>query len=191
MKTIVKYFLGGKVVSEVYTVDENSMKQGLYEDYYSDGKIRNRITYKDNKRNGPSEFYFRNGQLADRTNFKDNKEDGLHEVYFEKGLLAAKATYKNGELEGPYEEYYGDGSLSVVGIYKDGELIPNPDKRAEIEARIDRKEVNEKLGNLNKQLKKSALRGAAMKAIAKEFREKYPEKNAGRKPRKRSGNEGM
>ena len=47
--------------------------------------------------NGVYEEYYENGQLKSKTSYKNDVPDGVWEEYYENGQLESKTTYKNGE----------------------------------------------------------------------------------------------
>ena len=71
---------------------------------------------------GPFEEYYDNGELMLKGTFKDGVPDGPLESYYPNGQLDTKGTLKDGVLDGPYERYYDNGQLGWKGSYKDGEL---------------------------------------------------------------------
>ena len=55
---------------------------------------------------GPLEEYYENGQLREKMTWKDGEFDGPFEIYWENGQLQEKGIYLMGELDGPHEYYY-------------------------------------------------------------------------------------
>ena len=81
--------------------------------------------YSDNgKKTGYWEEYYRNGKLYYKGSYKDDKKEGYWEWYWENGNSAYKGSYVNGKKDGVWENYqYPNGKLSNKGLYKDGELV--------------------------------------------------------------------
>jgi len=98
---------------------------GNVEDYYENGTLREKKTYKDGKEEGPSEGYFDNGQLEMKGNSKNGKLEGPYEVYYENGQLWKKGTYKGGLKEGPWVVFTEDGEMykKDSGTYRNNEKI--------------------------------------------------------------------
>ena len=48
-------------------------KDGVYEEYYDNGQLRFKTTYKDGKKEGVSEYYYEDGQLWLKKTYKDGK----------------------------------------------------------------------------------------------------------------------
>ena len=143
IEPIIEYHDDGKV-EYAYTVDEKGQKQGPYEEYWDNGRLREKCTYKDGKKDGPYERYYdngrleikctykdgeyngqyeeywHNGQLTKKCTYKDGYEDGSCEKYQPNGRLWGKCTYKDGKEDGPYEAYHDNGQLREKGVYKMG-----------------------------------------------------------------------
>ena len=73
---------------------------------------RNGIKYEINSQipfTGVSTDYYENGQLEYKETFKNGVENGLTEAYSENGQLQYKTTYKDGLRNGLSEDYYENG----------------------------------------------------------------------------------
>ena len=135
-------------------------------------------------------MYFENGQLCAKYACKNDRFEGPWEEYYENGQLYRKFAYKDGKFEGPFVEYYSDGRVRESGYYKKGKQFINDEPTDA--ASIARSKLNRKLKQLAKQMKDvPELCKDVQRKAAAEFREEYPQKSAGRAPRKkRGGNEG-
>ena len=77
---------------------------GQFEIYWNDGvqadgKLRNKGTYKDGKRDGIyEEYHMSNGALWTRVTYKDGKEEGIMEIFSDDGTLRSKCFYAKGKL---------------------------------------------------------------------------------------------
>ena len=92
---------------------------GVSTEYYENGQLKEKRTYKDGERNGLGASYYENGQLSEKITLKDGS--GTVERYFDNGRLWITATYKDEELNGLNEVYYQNGQLEYQQTYKDGE----------------------------------------------------------------------
>jgi len=116
-----KNYSGEKVIHE------DEYKNGDQEtriEYFENGNIRSKASYKSGKLNGPYIEYFENSRdITAKGNYKDGKRDGYWEFFDTPGKkrLGEKETYKDGRLHGPWVGYYDNGQLYSEGIYKDGE----------------------------------------------------------------------
>ena len=162
LKPIIEYYDDGKI-ERAYSVDENGNKQGPYEEYWLNGRLKVKCTYKDDKKDGPYEMYCYDGQLLIKCTFKDDKKDGPYEAYWLNGRLKVKCTYKDGkELTGKEAEEY----------LQEWEIIHQPKKA--------RKGLNARLAQMDKQMAPTQLRQAVKRAEVAKFRKSQPDKHAGR-----------
>ena len=88
---------------------KNGVENGLSEDYSANGQLKQKVTYKDGELNGLSENYYENGPLRYKSILKDGVENGLTESYHENGQLRTESNWKDGERNGLYEGYYENG----------------------------------------------------------------------------------
>jgi len=95
------------------------------ENFHPNGKIKERITYKDStlkRLDGPLERWYYTGQLEEIEYYKNGLLDGPYKQYYQNGQLFINSNYKNGKLDGLYEDYYENGQLLERKIYKNGQL---------------------------------------------------------------------
>ena len=85
-------------------------------------EIRERISYKNGKKDGLHESFYENNQFKFGRNYKNGELDGLWVEYYENGQLNTKGDYKNGEMDGVQEWFYKNGKLSQKTNYKNGEM---------------------------------------------------------------------
>ena len=69
IEPIVEHYEDGTIKC-AYSVDENGNKQGPYEEYYKNGQLYGKCTYKDGELDGPYETYYDNGQLMEKDVYK-------------------------------------------------------------------------------------------------------------------------
>ena len=76
-------------------------KPTVKEEFYSNGKLENRINYQPKsdggKEHGLTESYYENGQLHIIENYKDGNRDGLFESYYKNGQFKQDYCFKNNE----------------------------------------------------------------------------------------------
>ncbi|HSD05667.1 hypothetical protein [Flavobacterium sp.] len=95
---------------------KNGVRNGLKENFDSDGNIWLRQEYKDGKLNGANEMYS-NGKIVSKTIYKDGKKDGLSSSYTN-GQLISETTYKNNLRNGISRTYF-NGVLISENNYLD------------------------------------------------------------------------
>ncbi len=112
--------------------------------YFENGQLREALTYKQNKANGPYKEFTVNGKLKTVATYKNDSTEGRYIAYYEDGTVQldlmmkvsvvngyAKSYYpngkvqvngfkKNGNTDGPWDEYYDNGQLKSHIEFKNG-----------------------------------------------------------------------
>ncbi len=88
-------------------------------EYYPNGKMRIKGTYKNNLRDGEWIYYFENGKIWSKGTFKDGKSDGIFTVYNKDGSLFMKSSYKNGKPDGKWFFYENNKLVKEVLFVND------------------------------------------------------------------------
>ena len=94
-----------------YEINSQIPFTGVSADYYENGQLKSKVTYKDGEEQGLFEAYRENGQLWFKQNYKDGVEHGLFEAYYENGQLWRKQNHKDGVEHGLSYMYEDDGQL--------------------------------------------------------------------------------
>ncbi len=102
-------------------------------EYYKDGSLKEKVTYKNGVKNGEEIKYSLDKEMIYKRNYINDNLDGEVIEYFSifseegdrvkkdidgKPILKVKANYSMGILEGDYEEYTESGKLLKKGSYK-------------------------------------------------------------------------
>ena len=95
------------------------LKNGLYQDWYPDGKPKSKGKYFNNTRVGNWTLWYENVEKKEEGTYKDGKRDGLHTFWYENGEKR-EDTYKDGKMDGLQTKWYENGQKSYEGTYKDG-----------------------------------------------------------------------
>ena len=80
----------------IYEIDDNNLRQGIWELYYSNGKLKRKGNYKNGIYDGYWEEYFSNGQLQSKGNYINGKLEGYWEYFYSNGNMLYKGNYVNG-----------------------------------------------------------------------------------------------
>jgi antitoxin component YwqK of YwqJK toxin-antitoxin module len=124
LRTITKYEKG-KAVKDA---PELSMLD-MHDDYYADGRIKSRESYKDGKPEGTFKYYDTLGHITDVKIYKDGqllgegvyndqgKEEGKWKEFHPDGQLKGEGEYKNGAKVGEWKYYHPNGKTEQVGKY--------------------------------------------------------------------------
>lgn len=98
-------------------------KDGLWKEYFDNGKLMIIGNYIEGKKDGIWKEYFENGQLSSKSNYAHGKKENLLELYHPKGHLKGKINYKDGKEDGIIEVYHENGQLMINGNNRNGKQI--------------------------------------------------------------------
>lgn len=125
---------------------ESSRKQGLWKNFFPNGKIKSEIAYVNSRPNGTYKTYFENGQIEEEGSWENNRNTGGFKRFHENGQTAQQFVfnetgkrdgkqvyfYENGQVmieadvaagkEKFVKEFYEDGSIKAEKSFIDGEL---------------------------------------------------------------------
>jgi antitoxin component YwqK of YwqJK toxin-antitoxin module len=112
--------------------DANGNKQGLWKEFYSDGKVKTEEKYRDGKLDGYKKEYDSKGEIKNIEKFSNGKvEKNAQELikpeifrsYHDNGYVKYEGTYLNGMPQGTHYHFNKDGFPDSAIIYSDGYLI--------------------------------------------------------------------
>lgn len=127
-----KYAVDGSITAtEIYKngyllkkgiIDDKGVFQGLWEEYYLNGKLKSKGSFKNGKKYGKWEYYFTTGKTEQKGTYDANgRFTGEWNWYYENGNLLRKEEFRKGIEDGELEEYSRDGVLISKGEFFDGE----------------------------------------------------------------------
>ena len=119
---IVKSYLykNGIIVGEGIEKEDGN-RDGLWKDYYTDGKIKAEGNYTNGKQTGEWKFYHPNGQLEQAGKYnKQGRPDGLWKWYYESGQLLREENFRAGLKDGLSLEYDENGNIIQEGEFING-----------------------------------------------------------------------
>lgn len=136
----------------INVIDQDSLKQGVWKEFWPNGDLRSEVTYKNNKKQGleikwfdvpdcvEQESYYNNGMLDGPSiyyskkckkdffeTYKAGVKDGIEIAYYPNGNIKAEGNYKKGNLNGYYRVYDKKGNFSFESRSTESEtnLQPN------------------------------------------------------------------
>lgn len=132
--TIFEYNYGVlKKQEKINRVDKNGQKQGIWKEFYPNGKVKTEISYLNGKKNGYEKKFTETGSLINIEKFMDDsvikeapelttKLEIINE-YYEDGRIKKTGTYLLGVAEGIHKEYSPEGKITSAKIFKEGILM--------------------------------------------------------------------
>ena len=93
--------------------------EGVFETFYSSGKPKKKINYKNGIPNGEYMYWNPNGNIRIKGAYTNGQKDGLWTEYFITGQQIYQIiNYTNGLKNGEFKEYLINGNLTILGNYK-------------------------------------------------------------------------
>lgn len=104
-------------------VDADSLKQGVWKEFWDNGDLKSEVIYKNNKKQGLEIKWFDVPDCVEQESYyKDGKLEGPSIYYSKKCKKDFFENYKNGTKEGLELSYYPNGNIKAEGNYKKGNL---------------------------------------------------------------------
>lgn len=133
-------------ICEIYTVDENNVREGLTVNYhpggnkfceciyvngvlhgqfkhYQNGKLHATCDYKNGIKNGVHMIYDNNMSMVSFTTYKHNLKNGLYQKSYDNGIIEYVGEYKNDLRNGQWVRFYENGTICGEIMYRFGKII--------------------------------------------------------------------
>lgn len=107
------------IAKEVYS---EGIPNGIWERYYPDGQVIERINWKMGKREGTYVGYYYNGKKMEQYTFVDNERHGKYYLYDLTGNLLIKGNYANDKRQGEWLYKEKNGQEKILK-YDNGILL--------------------------------------------------------------------
>ena len=139
----VKIYRDGELI-EVFEIDEDSLRHGVTQKFYSKNKLYETSNYVHGKLNGERLIYYEDGGVEIRERYcmdmfcdtlttyypNGNKKfqgvynhgimNGIVRVFYETGELKEEVHFINNEEQGPFKEFHKNGNVMWEGTYLNG-----------------------------------------------------------------------
>ncbi len=107
----------------INVLDKDSLKQGLWKEFWGNGDLKSEVSFKNNKKQGLEIVWFDEQDCVElEAYYKDGLLDGPSIYYTKKCKKDIFQTFKSGLKEGLELEYYPNGHIKAEGNYKKGNL---------------------------------------------------------------------
>lgn len=107
----------------INVTDRDSLKQGVWKEFWPNGDLKKEVNYKNNKKQGLELSWYDEPDCVEKeAYFKDGLLDGPSISYTKKCKKSLFETFKNGVKDGLELEYYANGHIKAEGKYKKGNL---------------------------------------------------------------------
>ena len=107
----------------INVIDQDSLKQGVWKEFWVNGDLKNEVIYKNNKKQGLEIRWFDEPDCVEQESYyKDGMLDGPSIYYSKKCKKDFFETFKSGVKEGLELSYYPNGNIKAEGNFKKGNL---------------------------------------------------------------------
>lgn len=106
----------GNIESKIRYIND-SIKHGEAEYFYKNGKLKDKIMYKNNVKDGQHLHYFSNGQIQSKMFFKKGIQEGKTYWYYPNGKLEQESNWRNGKTFGSALYYYPTGNFQAYRCF--------------------------------------------------------------------------
>lgn len=99
----------------------------IREEKYPNGKVRSRVQYVENAKQGEETEFYESGSTKRTRIFEKGKLQGASKEFYESGKLQAELTYANGAIDGVVKRYYENGNVKSITLYQNGTIAAFPE----------------------------------------------------------------
>lgn len=139
---------------------------GVFQEFYSEGKIKVNGQFTDGVREGEWTCFFQNGNKLSVRNYDNGFLAGSQNVFYNSGQLRITYAFEEGRLSGNYVSYHQDGIVKESGQIANGLLVGEWSYHLKIDAKYCEWVLqNEEFFNKNFQL----LKGVNAQSFADGF----------------------
>ena len=142
-----EFYYGQGNIRSIGSYDDNGARNGKWQYFFYDNKLRTIENYKNGELEGEVIYYSDNGNLSSKMYFvkglqegesntfyvsgarrltehySKGKLDGERRIYFTNGMVHYIENYKADSLDGVYESYHQNGMLEYKTAYANGKLV--------------------------------------------------------------------
>ena len=121
IKEETKLYTNGKI-REKYTT-KNDIIHGNYQQFYPTGELMSKKTFVNGKEEGKSTSFYETGELKEVQYFKEGKIHGGDTVYYKNGIKRYTSFFSNNLKDGKFQRWSETDILEFESIYKLDSLI--------------------------------------------------------------------
>ena len=102
---------------------QDTVKQGLWVEFFQTGKIGSISFYNDGKLTGPYIGFRENGKMSFYMEMNNDLNYGKHLSFYESGQISSEMYCTNDTVDGILTEYSEEGEITHQFEYSKGELV--------------------------------------------------------------------
>lgn len=98
------------------------VRDGEFEQFYPNGSLKEKGTYKNDQLHGTYTGFYKNGQTRFVLNYEHGNKTGYNVLYFENGQMEQEVSIENGKINGTFKSWYPSGNPMKEIHYLNGVL---------------------------------------------------------------------
>lgn len=106
----------------IYIKENKELFTGIANQYYENGKLGTKFSYKNGVLEGEGITYYETGEVWCEFYYSKGKLDGVIRTYYKDGSLETEKYIKNGKFNGPYKVYFQNGKLEYDANFNELKL---------------------------------------------------------------------
>lgn len=99
------------------------VKNGQQINYYLDGSIQQKVSWKEDVKNGIETLYFKNGQKKEEINWLNGVKEGIQTIWFENGKMSIIINWAIGKEQGEMVNYHENGTKKDLIEFDKGIIV--------------------------------------------------------------------
>jgi hypothetical protein len=116
--TVIRFVVVAAIIAGLVTA---TSAQKPAEESYRSGKVRGKYaTNAAGEKDGAFTEYYENGKVRAKGTYRGGKLHGPYKAHYPSGTLLSSGTYDDGVLTGKYTEHTPQGNPRLTAVYKDG-----------------------------------------------------------------------
>jgi hypothetical protein len=107
-----------KRVTKQYFINEQKKKDGLYKEFYLNGKLKFLFNYSNDSLNGEQKAYYETGTLNTLGYYRNNQIDSIQKWFYPNGKIKNETFRLDGRLFGIQKEFFPNGNTKDLYFMK-------------------------------------------------------------------------
>ncbi len=116
-------YIEGSSTEDFSLFEKEPKKEEVIETFFDSGQLAQRISYQLGRRNGAYELFYSNGKLRESGYYKNELSTGIRSYFNVEGMLLETISYLDGVKDGPEKSYFKSGQIKIESEYKLNKLI--------------------------------------------------------------------
>jgi uncharacterized protein len=94
-----------------------------YKSFYSNGQIKRREFYRDEKLEGECKCWHKNGRVKSLAFYRNGNMEGEFKSWYKNGKIMNHVVFQRGFPEGKFKQWYDNGELLICQLRRNGKSV--------------------------------------------------------------------